>query len=51
MTPAQFGAYLALRSMTGGDVLTEAFGAHVAALFVVPYVELGGHSLERDYSA
>jgi hypothetical protein len=50
MTPAQFGAYLALRSMTGGDVLTEAFGPHVAALFDVPYVEFGAHSLEFDYS-
>jgi hypothetical protein len=51
MTPAQFGAYLALRSMTGGNVLAEAFGPHVAALFIVPYVEFGAHSLERDYSA
>lgn len=51
MTPALFGSYLALRSMTGGDILAEAFGARVAALIDVPYVEFGAHSLERDYSA
>lgn len=51
MTPVQFGAYLALRSMTGSAVLEEAFGSHVAALVSVPYVEFGAHSLERDYSA
>jgi hypothetical protein len=51
MTPGLFGAYLALRSMTGGDILTEAFGARVAALIDVPHVEFGAHSLERDYSA
>jgi hypothetical protein len=51
MTPAQFGAYLALRSMVGGDVLKEAFGARVAALIDVPHVEFGAHSLEYDYSA
>lgn len=51
MTPALFGSYLALQSMTGGDILAEAFGTHVADAIQVPYVEFGAHSLERDYSA
>lgn len=51
MTPIMFGSYLALRSMTSGDVLVEAFGSQVAVSLNVPYVEFGAHSLERDYSA
>lgn len=50
MTPVNFGHYLALQGMGGGVGLHDAFGAHVADVIHVPYIEFGAHSLERDYS-
>ncbi len=50
MTPALFGAYLAIQSNGGGTALADAFGEHVADRINVPHVEFGAHSLERDYS-
>lgn len=44
-----FGHYCAMQAMGHGVGLRDAFGEAADASIVVPYVEFGSHSLERDY--
>ncbi len=48
LTGDLFGHYCAMQSM-GHGVGLESFGYAVVEEIVVPYVEFGSHSLERDY--
>jgi len=48
LSPELFGHYCAMQSM-GHGVGLESFGEGVRDAIVVPYVEFGSHSLERDY--
>jgi hypothetical protein len=47
-TPDLFGHYCAMQAM-GTGVGVESFGCAAQDAVRVPYVEFGGHSLERDY--
>jgi len=44
-----FGHYAAMQSMGHGVGLYDAFGKAACDAVKIPYVEFGGHSLEKDY--
>lgn len=48
-TAEMLGHYLAMQAMGHGVGLDDAFGYEVYNKIKVPYVEFGGHSLEKDY--
>ena len=48
LTPELFGHYCAMQAM-GTGVGLESFGEECREFFRVPYIEFGGHSLEKDY--
>lgn len=48
-TAINFGHYCAMQAMGSGVGLADAFGQAVFDAIVVPYVEFGSHSLEKDY--
>ena len=47
-TPELFGHYCAMQAM-GTGVGLESFGGEAYDAITVPYVEFGGHSLQKDY--
>ena len=49
-TPGMFGHYAAMQAMGHGVGLDDAFGSKARELVLVPYIEFGSHSLEKDYS-
>lgn len=49
VTPEMFGHYAAMQAMGHGVGLYDAFGSEVYSRIIVPYVEFGTHSLEKDY--
>lgn len=48
-TAEMLGHYLAMQAMGHGVGLRDAFGEQTHEYMRVPYVEFGGHSLEKDY--
>ncbi|MFM7854169.1 MAG: hypothetical protein ACKO96_20165, partial [Flammeovirgaceae bacterium] len=48
-TMENFGHYCAMQSMSHGVGLYDAFGSDVYKAIIVPYVEFGSHSLEKNY--
>ena len=48
-TPENFGHYCAMQAMGHGVGLGDAFGQDVYEKVIVPHVEFGSHSLQKDY--
>lgn len=49
LTEEMFGHYLAMQAIGHGVGLNDAFGRVVYDGIIVPYIEFGSRSLERDY--
>lgn len=48
LTPDNFGHYCAMQAM-GHGVGLESFGYQMRDIIMVPYIDFGSHSLEKDY--